>query len=113
MSNVPRRDPDGWVELVDADAVRLHDNVYVEAEGLRLLVHRLPEGFFVTSSQCPHEDFTMDRCPLHGSRLICTEHGWEMDVRTGAVVAVGDVTARMPTFPATVRDGRVWAKLFG
>jgi len=107
------RDANGWVDLVDVSAVPLEDSVYVEAEGLRLLVHHLPEGFFVTSSQCPHQDFTMDRCPLKGPLIVCTEHGWEMDVRSGAVVAVGDEDEHLPTYPAEVRrDGRVWAKLF-
>ena len=101
-----------WFPLVDADAVRLDDSVYVECEGLRLLVHHLAEGFFVTSSQCPHEDFTMDRCALDGAAIVCTEHGWKMDVRTGAVVDVGDEDAHLPTFPAEVRDGKVWARLF-
>src|SRR5579859_1658937 len=106
------RDAAGWVELVDAADVPLGDSRYVEAEGLRLLVHHLDEGFFVTSSQCPHEDFTMDRCPLKGPVIVCTEHGWEMDVRTGAVVAVGDEDAHLPTFPVEIRAGKVWAKLF-
>jgi nitrite reductase/ring-hydroxylating ferredoxin subunit len=102
----------GWFPLVDADAVRLDDSVYVECEGLRLLVHHLGDGYYVTSSQCPHEDFTMDRCPLVGSAIVCTEHGWKMDVRTGDVVDVGDEDAHLPTFPAEVREGKVWAKLF-
>lgn len=102
---------DGWFPLVDAAAVRLDDSVYVEREGLRLLVHHLAEGFFVTSSQCPHEDFTMDRCALDGAAIVCTEHGWKMDVRTGAVVEVGDADVHLPTFAAEVRDGTVWAKL--
>ena len=116
----PAEDPErGWVDLIEADAVPRGDNVYLEVEGLRLLVHRIAQDherahdrFYVTSSQCPHEDFTMDRCPLHGTRLICTEHGWEMDVRTGRVVAVGDEDARLPVFPARLVAGRVWAKLF-
>ena len=106
------RPREGWFELVDAEAVRLADSVYVEREGLRLLVHHLRDGFFVTSAQCPHEDFTMDRCALDGSTIVCTEHGWKMDVRSGAVVAVGDDDAHLPTFPAEVREGKVWAKLW-
>jgi nitrite reductase/ring-hydroxylating ferredoxin subunit len=106
------RDDAGWVELVEAHRVRLGDSLFLEAEGLRLLVHHIGEGFFVTSSQCPHEDFTMDRCPLNGAAIVCTEHGWQMDVRTGDVIAIGDEDARLPTYPAEVREGMVWAKLF-
>lgn len=102
----------GWVRLVEAAVVPLGGHRYLEAEGLRLLVHRLDEGFFVTSSQCPHQDFTMDRCVLEGPVITCLEHGWKMDVRTGAIVAVGDEDDRLPTWPAEVRDGWVWAKLF-
>jgi hypothetical protein len=35
-----------------------------------------------------------------------------MDVRSGAVVDVGDDDAHLPTYPAEVREGKVWAKLF-
>lgn len=102
----------GWVELIDAAEIPLGDLRYVEAEGIRLLVHHLDEGFFVTSSQCPHQEFTMDRCVLTGPLITCNEHGWKFDVRTGAVVAVGDEEDRLPCYPAEVRNGRVWAKLF-
>jgi nitrite reductase/ring-hydroxylating ferredoxin subunit len=106
------RDALGWVSLCDAASIALGDSAFVETEGLRLLVHHLDEGYFVTSSQCPHEDFTMDRCPLDGTSIVCTEHGWKMDVRTGEVVEVGDSDAHLPTYPAEVRAGVVWAKLF-
>ena len=102
----------GWIDLIGADEVPLGDLRYVEAEGIRLLVHHLEEGFFVTSSQCPHQEFTMDRCVLTGPVITCTEHGWKFDVRTGAVVAVGDEEDRLPAYPAEVRSGRVFAKLF-
>lgn len=103
---------DGWVDLVEAASIPDGDHRYVEAEGLRLLVHRVDDEFFVTSSQCPHEEFTMDRCVLDGPVITCTEHGWKMDVRTGRIVAVGDDDACLPTYPAELRAGRVWAKLF-
>jgi nitrite reductase/ring-hydroxylating ferredoxin subunit len=103
---------DGWVDLVAEDAVPIGEHVFVEAEGIRLLVHRLAEGWFVTSSECPHQEFTMDRCVLRGPIITCTEHGWRFDVRTGACVAIGDPEDRLPTWPAELRGGRVWAKLF-
>jgi nitrite reductase/ring-hydroxylating ferredoxin subunit len=103
---------DGWVDLIDAADIKLGHHQFVEAEGLRLLVHHLDEGYFVTSSTCTHQEFEMDRCVLTGPVLTCTEHGWKFDVRTGAVVAVGDPADRLPSYRAEVRDGRVWAKLF-
>ena len=106
------RDAAGWVALVEADAIAEGDHRYIEAEGIRLLVHHVGNEYFVSSSQCPHEEFTMDRCVLDGPIITCTEHGWKMDVRTGAVVEVGDEDAHLPTYPAEVRDGHVWAKLF-
>lgn len=102
----------GWVLLLDAADVPLHDHRFVEAEGIRLLVHHIDEGFFVTASECPHQEFTMDRCALTGPIITCTEHGWKFDVRTGEVVAVGDTEDRLPSYKAEVRDGKVWAKLF-
>lgn len=101
-----------WVELLPASDVPEGDLRFVEAEGIRLLVHHVDESFYVTSSQCPHEEFTMDRCVLDGPVITCSEHGWKMDVRTGDIVAVGDDDAHLPTYPAEVRDGMVWAKLF-
>ena len=69
-----------WFELIDADAVRLDDSVYVEREGLRLLVHHLADGYFVTSSQCLgcHDagstglQFDMTKPNPHGDN----EEGW-------------------------------------
>ena len=103
---------EGWVSLIETARVPIDDNVFVEAEGIRLLVHHLASGFYVTSSQCPHEDFTMERCPLRDGAVVCTEHGWAMDVRTGSVVEIGDEDARLPTYEARVHGERVYAKLF-
>ncbi len=103
---------DGWVELIDATEIPLGDHRFVEAEGLRLLVHHIAEGYFVTASTCPHQEFEMDRCALTGHVITCTEHGWKFDVRTGAVVAVGDEDSPLPSYRAEVRGARVWAKLF-
>jgi len=105
-------DAPGWVSLLPANEVAEGDHRFVEAEGIRLLVHRVEGAFFVTSSQCPHEEFTMDRCVLRGPIITCTEHGWRMDVRDGRVVEIGDADARLPVYAAEIRDGVVWAKLF-
>lgn len=107
-----------WVPIILAAHVPKKSNLYVEVEGLRLLVHHVEdeqgEQFFVTSSQCPHEDFTMEHCVLTGRIITCIEHGWKMRVDTGKIVAVGDdEDAMLPVFDAEVRsDGFVWAKLF-
>jgi nitrite reductase/ring-hydroxylating ferredoxin subunit len=101
-----------WVDLLSAEDIPLGEHRFVEAEGLRLLVHHLADGYFVTASTCPHQEFEMGRCVLTGPVLTCTEHGWKFDVRTGAVVAVGDEEDRLPSYRAEVRNGRVWAKLF-
>ena len=112
MTDADHRREGPWVDLVEAAIVPLGEHRFVEAEGLRLLVHHLDEGYFVTASECPHQEFTMDRCVLTGAILTCTEHGWKFDVRTGRVVAVGDEEDRLPSYVAEVRDGRVWARLF-
>lgn len=101
-----------WVELIAAADVPPGQHRFVEAEGLRLLVHHLDEGFFVTAADCPHEEFSLARCALTGPVITCTEHGWKFDVRTGAVVAVGDEDAPLPTWRTELRDGVVWARLF-
>lgn len=107
-----------WTRIILANQVPKKSNMYVEIEGLRLLVHHVEdeqgEQFFVTSSQCPHEDFTMERCVLTGRVITCTEHGWKMRVDTGQVVAVGDdEDVSLPVYQTEVRDdGYVWAKLF-
>ncbi|GAC1351184.1 MAG: hypothetical protein NVSMB1_01770 [Polyangiales bacterium] len=112
MSPEHTRDAFGWVALIDVAAIPEGDHRYVEAEGIRLLVHHVADSFFVSSSQCPHEEFTMDRCALDGPIITCTEHGWKMDVRTGEVVDVGDEEFHLPVYSAEVREGLVWAKLF-
>ena len=114
-----------WVAVARLAEVPAGASHYVVADGIGLLVHHLPVGtdadvdldvdgrrVFVTSSQCPHEDFTMDRCVLHGASITCIEHGWQFDVRSGACVAVGDDEAVLPTYPVEIRDGLVFAKLF-
>ena len=106
--------PAAWVEISALDEIEVGESRYVVAEGIGLLVHHLAgtDGVRVTSSQCPHEDFTMERCVLHGTLITCIEHGWQFDVRTGACVAVGDDEAMLPTYPVEIREGRVFVKLF-
>ncbi len=82
----------------------------VEVESLPIFLHRRGSQVFATGVYCAHEDVRLRGDNCDGDIILCTAHGYRMNIRTGACLS--DESLRLPTFPTLVEQGEVWVKLF-
>lgn len=100
---------EGWVSLIDWDA--LPDPGVEEAmwQGTPLAVARRGDDVWVLDGTCPHAEGPLGEGSLRGDALVCPYHGWRFRLSDGACVLGGE--GQVQTWPAERRGDRVWAKL--
>lgn len=84
--------------------------IEVEVGPLPLLLHRRGEKVFATGVYCPHQDFRLYPSNCSGDTILCTAHGYRMNIQTGACQNEPDLF--MSTYPTLVENGEVWVKLY-
>ena len=81
----------------------------VEADGKTLALFNVDGAFYALDNDCPHRGGPLGEGDLDGTVVVCPWHAWRWDVRTGA--NVNNPAVKMPCFPVSVDDGRVFVEL--
>lgn len=83
---------------------------YVELDGLPIALANVDGVIYAFGDSCRHEGGPLSAGVLIGATVTCPWHGWTYDVRSGKSI-VPPVGLRVPTYPATVRDGAVYLEI--
>ena len=81
----------------------------VEADGKTLALFNVDGAFYAIDNDCAHRGGPLGEGDLDGTVVICPWHAWRWDVKTGA--NVNNPALKMPCFPVSVDDGRVFVEL--
>ena len=81
----------------------------VEAEGRTLALFNVDGAFYAIDNDCAHRGGPLGEGDLDGTVVVCPWHAWRWDVKTGA--NVNNPALKMPCFPVSVDDGRVFVEL--
>ena len=81
----------------------------VEAEGKTLALFNVDGAFYALDNDCPHRGGPLGEGDLDGTVVVCPWHAWRWDVKTGA--NVNNPVVKMPCFPVSVDEGRVFVEL--
>jgi nitrite reductase (NADH) small subunit len=81
----------------------------VEAEGKTLALFNVDGAFYALDNDCAHRGGPLGEGDLDGTVVVCPWHAWRWDVKTGA--NVNNPAVKMPCFPVSVADGRVFVEL--
>ncbi len=94
-----------------ADLRDLPDGKTMETEvgPLPIFLHRRGDQVFATGVYCAHQDVRLLPSNCSGDTILCTAHGYRMNIRTGACLNEPDLF--LPTYPTWVENGEVWVKL--
>lgn len=77
----------------------------VDVEGRAITLFRAGAGVYAATAECPHRGGPLAEGLLGEGCVTCPLHGWRFDLRTGAVTANGDESARLAVFAVTEREG--------
>lgn len=84
--------------------------------GVQVLLLRKGKQVFAINNRCPHMKLPLSVGSFDGTHIKCRFHGSRYDVRTGQrdtrawlIGSFGDDC--VPTYPVTVRNGRVFVQI--
>jgi len=80
-----------------------------EVEGYSLALFNTGDEVFALDNACPHMGAPLSEGEMTDTNVCCHEHGWVIDLVTGEVLERD--WARVPIYPAEVRDGKVYVNL--
>ena len=100
----------GFKKAADLRDLEDGKSVEVEVESLPLLLHRRGERVYATGVYCAHQDIRLDPANCSGDIILCTAHGYRMNIRTGACLT--DDSLMLSSFPTELENGEVWVKMF-
>jgi nitrite reductase/ring-hydroxylating ferredoxin subunit len=111
MTDTASRSPRGTqLELCSAADVAAGTAIKVEREGLELAVFNIDGEFYVTDDHCTHGPGSLSEGYIEGDIVECNFHQGQFNIRTGEVVLPPCFTP-VKTYPASVRDGKVFIEV--
>jgi len=93
-----------YVDIVPASELPLGERLFVEIEGLPIVIFNIAGQFYAIADVCSHDDGPVGEGDLEGYCIVCPRHGAEFDVRTGKVISMPAVVD-IPAYPVRVVDG--------
>jgi toluene monooxygenase system ferredoxin subunit len=74
--------------------------------GIKLLVASSGNEYFAVQALCPHQDVPLCEGLYDGSTLICHQHLWQWDIRTGAPMGLAE--APLERYDVTVEGDAIY-----
>lgn len=62
-----------------------------EGDGMRVLIANSGSEYFAVQALCPHQDVALCEGIYDGSVLVCHQHLWQWDIRTGAPMGIAEL----------------------
>ncbi len=66
--------------------IKLGQRKVVSVNGSEILLLNLDGNFLAINNRCPHADFPLVRAPISGDMIVCLNHGWIFNVKTGECI---------------------------
>ena len=82
------------------------ERVFIEIDGLTIVVFNIAGQFFALADVCSHDDGPLGDGELDGFQVACPRHGASFDVRTGKVLSLPAIVD-IPAYPTRVVDGQL------
>ena len=93
-----------YVDIVPASELPPGERLFVEIEGLPIVIFNIAGQFYAIADVCSHDDGPVGEGDLEGYCIVCPRHGAEFDVRTGKVISMPAVVD-IPAYPVRAVDG--------
>jgi nitrite reductase (NADH) small subunit len=96
-----------WTEILDINDIPKLGARVVRYGDLAIAVFRTADNeVFALEDRCPHKGGPLSQGIVHGTRVTCPMHSWNIELDSGCAVAPDRGCAR--EFPVKLEEGRVW-----
>lgn len=101
-----------WIEIGSLDEIpRQGARVVKTGSGNIGIFRTLDHEVFALRDHCPHKGGPLSQGIVHGARVTCPLHNWNIDLATGQAVAPDEGCAAR--FETNVEGGTVYLQLSG
>lgn len=107
----PVPDGDGFVAVAAASTVASGHLTPVAVRGRHLLLTRHEGKLWAFGRYCPHAAGDLCQGALVRHKLICPEHDYSFDIRTGRILWPEDEVYRLPCYEVKEEDGIIKVRL--
>ncbi|ODV11527.1 MAG: nitrite reductase [Thiobacillus sp. 63-78] len=99
-----------WIDILAvADIPRPGARVVRHADIDIAVFRNAEDNIFALEDRCPHKGGPLSQGIVHGKKVTCPLHGWNVELDSGCAAAPDEGCAR--EFPVRIEDGRVWLDL--
>jgi len=99
-----------WTDILHVNDIPLLGARVVRHGSLDIAVFRTADDeVFALEDRCPHKGGPLSQGIVHGKKVTCPLHNWNIELHSGCAVAPDQGCAR--EFPVKVEGGRVWLDL--
>jgi nitrite reductase (NADH) small subunit len=99
-----------WTDILDViDIPRLGARVVRHGKIDVAIFRNADDEIFALEDRCPHKGGPLSQGIVHGKRVTCPLHNWNIELGSGCAVAPDQGCAR--EFPIRVEGSRVWLDL--
>ena len=99
-----------WTDILDVNDIPKLGARVVRHGTLAIAVFRTADDeVFALEDRCPHKGGPLSQGIVHGRKVTCPLHAWNIELDSGCAVAPDVGCAR--EFPVKVEGGRVWLDL--
>ena len=96
-----------WLHVCDVDAIpRLGTRVLTHPSGDIALFRTERDNVFALRDKCPHKGGALSQGIVHGEKVTCPLHAWNIDLTTGEACAPDVGCAQR--FPVRIDAGEVY-----
>lgn len=96
-----------WMKVCGLDEIPRLGARVVQHDGIDIAVFRNAEDeVFALEDRCPHKGGPLSQGIVHGRKVTCPLHGWNIELDSGCAVAPDEGCAR--EFPIKIEGNRVW-----
>jgi nitrite reductase (NADH) small subunit len=96
-----------WVAILEVGDIPKLGARVVRHGSLDIAVFRTADDeIFALEDRCPHKGGPLSQGIVHGKKVACPMHNWNIELDSGCAVAPDRGCAR--EFRVKVEDGRVW-----
>ncbi len=99
-----------WMKVCALDEIPKLGARVVQHGGIDIAVFRNAEDeVFAVEDRCPHKGGPLSQGIVHGRKVTCPLHGWNIELDSGCAVAPDEGCAR--EFPIKIEGSQVWLDL--
>ncbi len=108
MYNYLKLDPAecDFVEITPADELSNGERLFVEIDGIPIVIFNISGAIFAIADLCSHDDGPLGDGDLTGFEITCPRHGASFDVRSGKVLSLPAIVD-IPAYPVRLVDGQI------